>query len=160
MKRFVLFLILAVFGVFVYFAALHSVIIWPLVFPLFILVAIFYVISSVVTKKMIEKTRKDDFFFIRASMITKDGNELIGGALAVTQNEVIFYSRLSAKGGVKIVWSCFTQAIEGYTMKKVDDFHRGVSLSVSGENSEVRFTSRRIAKEEKAFRKALGWPEE
>ena len=62
MKRFVLFLILAVFGVFVYFAALRSVIIWPLVFPLFILVAIFYVISSVVTKKMIEKTRKDDFF--------------------------------------------------------------------------------------------------
>ena len=161
MKRIILLLILAIFGVFVYFAAFRNVIIWPLMLPLLVLVVVYYVISSVVTRKMVEKVRKvDSFYFIRANMIPRDGKELIGGALTVTPSEIIFYSRLSAKGGVKPIWSCFTPEVEGYTMKKVDDFHPGISFAIKGETDEIRFTSRRIAKEEKEFRKALGWPEE
>ncbi|MBO8436524.1 MAG: hypothetical protein IAA97_06055 [Spirochaetes bacterium] len=161
MKRLVLLLLLCVFGVFVYFAAFKYMVIWPLIFPLLALVAVYYVITSVVTKKMIAKARGDeDFFYQRCSMIVKDGTELQGGALAVTKNEIVFYARSSEKGGVKPIWSCFVSALEGYTMKKVDDHHPGISLSVAGEDKEVRFTSSSIQKNEKAFRAALGWPEE
>ena len=161
MKRLVLLLLLAVFGVFVYYAAFRSMVIWPLIFPMLILVGIYYVITAVVTRKMVEKARGDgDFFFQRCSMIVKDGTELLGGALAVTGTEVVFYARKSEKGGVRPVWLCFTPALEGYTMKKVDDHHPGLSLSVSGEDKEILFTSRSFQKNEKAFRSALGWLEE
>lgn len=160
MKRAVLALILVIFGFFVYYAAFRYMVIWPLLFPLLALVGVFYVITSVVTDGMIKKVRKDSFFYLRCSMIVKNGEELQGGALAVTPTELVFYARRSEKGGVKPVWSCFTEAVEGYTMKKVDDHHNGISLAVSGETGEIRFVSRRAAKMEKEFRAALGWPEE
>lgn len=161
MKRLVLFLILAIFGVFVYFAAFKAMIIFPLLAPLLVLIVVYYVITSVVTRKMVEKARGDSsFFFQRCSMIVKDGTELLGGALAVTETEIVFYSRKAEKGGVKPSWSCFVQAIEGYTIGKVDTHHPGLSLSVSGESKPVLFTSRDFGKKEKDFRKALGWPEE
>ncbi len=161
MKRVILLLLLIVFGVFVYYAAFRQMVIYPLLLPLLVLIIIYYVTTSVVTRKMIEKVRGDGaFFFQRCSMIVKDGTELLGGALAVTGTEIVFYSRKSEKGGVKPSWSCFTSAVEGYTMKKVDDHHPGLSLSIAGENKPVLFTSREFQKNEKEFRKALGWPEE
>ncbi len=161
MKRVVLLLILAFFGVFVYYAAVKSTVIWPLIAPMLALVVVYYVITSVVTRAMIEKVRGDDSFFCqRCSMIVKEGTELLGGSLAVTESEVVFYARKSEAGGVKPSWSCFTNQIEGYTIRKVDDHHLGLALSVSGESKEVRFTSRSFQKNEKEFRKALGWPEE
>ena len=161
MKRVILLLLLIVFGVFVYYAAFRQMVIYPLLLPLLVLIIIYYVTTSVVTRKMVEKARGEgDFFFQRCSMIVKDGTELLGGALAVTATEVVFYSRKSEKGGVKPSWSCFTSAIEGYTMKKVDDHHPGLSLSVSGESKPVLFTSREFQKNEDAFRKALGWQDE
>ena len=91
MKRIILLLILAIFGVFVYFAAFRNVIIWPLMLPLLVLVVVYYVISSVVTRKMVEKVRNvDSFYFIRANMIPRDGKELRGGALPGTPSELIF----------------------------------------------------------------------
>lgn len=161
MKRLVLLLILIIFGFFVYYAAAKSMVIWPLIFPLLLLVAVYYVITSLVTKKMIERVRgTEDFYCQRCSMIVKDGTELLGGALAVTDNEIVFYARASEKGGVKPSWSCFVSALEGYTIKKVDDHHQGLALSVKGETKEVRFTSKAFQKTEKEFRAALGWPEE
>ncbi len=161
MKRAVLLLILILFGIFVYYAAIKGIVLLPMIIPLLLLVVIYYVITSVVTRKMIEKVRGgEDFFFQRCSMIVKDGTELLGGALTVTANEIIFYSRKSEKGGVKPSWSCFTQSVEGYTIKKVDDHHPGLSLSVNGESKEVRFTSRSFQKREKEFRSALGWGDE
>ena len=161
MKRLILLAILAIFGVFVYYAAFRSTLLFPLLLPLAVLVAVFYVVTSLVTKGMIEKVRGEgDFLYLRCSMIVRNGTDLLGGALAVTPTEIVFYSRASERGGAKPSWSCFTASVEGYTMKKVDDFHPGVSFAIKGETDEIRFTSRRIAKEEKEFRKALGWPEE
>lgn len=161
MKRLILFLVLAVFGIFVYFASFKGMIIWPLLLSLLALVGVYYVITSLVTRSMIVKARGDgDFLFIPCSMIIKNGTELLGGALAVTATEVVFYSRKSEKGGVVPSWSCFVPSIEGYQMKKVDNHHHGLSLSIAGEDREILFTSRRFQKNEKAFRAALGWPEE
>lgn len=161
MKRAVLLAILIVFGVFVYNAAFRYRVILPLIIPLLILVAVYYIITSVVTRKMVEKARGDSsFLLIPCSMIIKDGTELLGGALAVTSTELVFYSRASEKGGVRPSWSCFVPSIEGYTLKKVDDHHPGLSLSVAGEMKPVLFTSRKFAKMEKEFRAALGWPED
>lgn len=161
MKRLILFLVLAVFGIFVYFASFKGMIIWPLLLPLLALVGVYYVITSLVTRSMIVKARGDGaFLFIPCSMIIKNGTELLCGALAVTATEVVFYSRKSEKGGVVPSWSCFVPSIEGYQMKKVDNHHHGLSLSIAGEDREILFTSRRFQKNEKAFRAALGWPEE
>ncbi len=157
MKRTVLFLILAVFGIFVYNAAFRYMVIWPLLFPLLALVGIYYVITSVVTRKMIAKVRDDDFLYLRCSMISDNGEELQGGALAVTSSELVFYVRRSEKGGVNPAWSCFAQSVDGYTMKKVDTHHSGLALSLAGETKEVRFVSRSIKGKEAELRKALGW---
>ena len=161
MNRTILLLILLVFGVFVYFIAFRGILVWPLIIPLAVLVALYYVVTSLVTRKMIEKARGEgSFFYLKASLISRDGTSITPGAMAVTDNEIVFYVRRSAKGGVRPMWSCFVQALDGYTIKKVDDRHPGIVLSLAGEESEVKFASRSIAGEEAAFRKALGWPEE
>ena len=161
MSRSILLLILLLFGIFVYYAAFKGLLIWPLMAPIFILLLIYYVTTSLVTRKMLEKGRGESgFFSIRASLISKDGTSLTPGALAVTETEIVFYGRKGPRGGIKPLWSCFVPEIEGYTIKKVDDWHRGIILSLSGESSEVKIASRGIGKSEKDFRKALGWPEE
>ena len=161
MKRLILLAILAIFGVFVYYAAFRSALLFPLLLPLAVLVAVFYVVTSLVTKGMIEKGRGEgDFLYLRCSMIVENGTSLLGGALAVTPTEIVFYSRASERGGAKPSWSCFTASVEGYTMKKVDDHHPGLSLSIAGEEREICFASRSFQKNEKAFREALGWSPE
>ena len=161
MSRAILLAILALFGVFVYLISFRGIIVWPLMIPVAVLLALYYVTTSLVTRRMLEKARGESgFFSFRASLVSKDGTSLTPGAMAVTQSEIVFYARKGAKGGVRPAWSCFVPEIEGYTLKKVDDWHNGIILSLSGESQEVKFASRSIAKEEGRFRAALGWPED
>ena len=161
MSRPILLAILVLFGIFVYLAAFKGIIVWPIMVPILLLVAVYYITTSLVTRRMLVKGRGDsDFFSVRAGLVSKDGTSLTQGAIAVTGNEIVFYSRKSAKGGIKPSWSCFTAELEGYTIKRVDDWHKGIVLSLAGSDSEVRFASREIEKKEAEFRKALGWPEE
>lgn len=159
MSRSILLAILALFGIFVYLAAFKGLIVWPLMLPILILVGIYYITTSLVTRKMLEKGRGDsDFFSVRAGLISKDGTTLTQGAIAVTSTEIVFYSRKTANGGIKPAWSCFVAELEGYTIKKVDDWHKGIVLSLAGSESEVKLASRDIEKKESEFRAALGWP--
>lgn len=149
------------FGVIVYFMAVKSLIIWPLFIPLLLLVLLWYITSFVVTEKMIVKARGEEkFFFLRCQMIDEVKNELIYGALAITSNEIVFCRRKGASGGIEVFWSCFTGALEGYELRKVDDFHPGIMLNIKGETKPKRIVSKEISKKEKEFRAALGWPEE
>ena len=158
MKRAVLFLILAVFAIFVYYASFKGMIIWPLMAVEMPLVAVYYVISSVVTEKMVRKQRgTESFMFVRASMITPDSTTLIPGALTITSSEVIFYSRKGAKGGVSIAWSCSVPEISEYSLGKVDGFHKGISLTLHGHEEPQKFVSNAIQSRESELRGALGW---
>ena len=158
MRRMLLLAVLAVFGVFVYYAAFRGIRIWALLPVLAALVAIWYTVSFVVTRKMVEKARGDvSFLFIRCSLITPDGNELVPGALAVTETELVFYARKNSSGGVIPRWSCFVTEIEGYSIEKVDDHHKGLSLSLTGGTSAVKFASSSFTKKESLFRNAIGW---
>lgn len=148
------------FGVIVYFMSFKSMIVWPLFLPLFILTAVWYVTVFVVTEKMVRKVRGDEPFYFSKCQMINEKNEMVYGALAITENEIVFYKRQSLKGGVTIGWTTFTASIESYRLEKVDDYHPGVTLSVSGENHPVKICSKQIFKDEKAFRKALGWPED
>ena len=160
MSRAILLSILVLFGIFVYLISFEGMIVWPLMVPVVLLVGIYYIITSVVTRRMIEKARGEgDFFSVRASLVSKDGTSLTPGAIAVTNSEIVFYARKGPMGGVRPVWSCFVAEIEGYTMKKVDDWHNGIILSLTGEDREIKIASRSIAKNEVRFRTALGWPE-
>ncbi len=161
MTKLILLLILILFGVFVALMAFRSMIVWPLMAPIFLLLVLYYITSSLVTRKMLEKGRGEkDFFSIRCSLVSKDGTAITPGAMTVTANEIVFYSRKSWKGGIKPIWSCFSQELEGYTIKRVDDRHAGIVLSLAGANAEVKIASSSIQKKEKAFRNALAWPEE
>ena len=158
MKRLVLFFLLVIFGVFVYYASFRGMVIWPLLVAELLLVGIYYIITALVTEKMIRKVRgNEEFFFVRASLISEDGTALTQGALTVTQSDVVFYTRKEAKGGVKVVWSCTVPEISEYTIGKVNDHQKGLMLTLNGSETPVKFVSSPITKQESAFRKALGW---
>ena len=158
MKRAVLFSILAVFAVFVYFASFRGMVIWPLILLELPLVAVYYLISSVVTEKMIRKQRgNESFMYVKASMITPDSTTLMPGALTITSSDVIFYTRRSAGGGVKVSWSCSSREINEYNLGKIDGFHKGLSLTLSGQEEPVKFVSGSVQTREAELRSALNW---
>ena len=69
MSRAILLSILVLFGIFVYLISFEGMIVWPLMVPVVLLVGIYYIITSVVTRRMIEKARGEgDFFSVRASL--------------------------------------------------------------------------------------------
>lgn len=148
------------FGVIVYFMTFKSMIVWPLFLPLFILVAVWYVSVFVVTEKMVRKVRGDEDFFFSRCQIIDENNQMVYGAIVITNNELVFYKRKSLKGGIEISWTTFSGSVESYRMEKVDDYHPGVTLSIVGDTRPVKLCSKKIFGDEKSFRKALGWPEE
>ena len=102
MKRLILFLILAVFGLFVYFISFKGEVYLLFIPVLAVLIAVYYVISSLVTEKMIEKKRDDEnFFYLKCSKISDDETSTVPGALAVTSSEIVFYVRKDAAGNIK-----------------------------------------------------------
>ena len=138
MKRLILFLILAVFGLFVYFISFKGEVYLLFIPVLAVLIAVYYVISSLVTEKMIEKST-------------------VPGALAVTSSEIVFYVRKDAAGNIKPAWSCSVSEIESYDIRKVDERHSGIAIKLAGAEDEVKFISSSIAKKEAEFKKQLGW---
>lgn len=158
MKRLILFLILAVFGLFVYFISFKGEVYLLFIPVLAVLIAVYYVISSLVTEKMIEKKRDDEnFFYLKCSKISDDETSTVPGALAVTSSEIVFYVRKDAVGNIKPAWSCSVSEIESYDIRKVDERHSGIAIKLAGAEDEVKFISSSIAKKEAEFKKQLGW---
>ena len=94
MKDPLLLLLLVLVGIFLYLAAFKGVIYPWLLLLLSVVTALWYLANHFISKKMVEKTRKNEtFFFQRAQMIDKTGTELISGALVVTKDEVVFVKR-------------------------------------------------------------------
>ncbi len=160
MRRFLLFVLLALLGAMLYFMYADGLIYWQFIPLMAIVIAIYYVSANVVTKHMVEKQRGEkDFFIVKGNISSNDGKELIIGALVATKNELVFYRRKSAFGGLQIVWSGFVSALEEYTMGKIDDQHYGITLSFRG-GEIMKIGSASISKKEPEFRAAIGWPEE
>lgn len=159
MKRVLLLILLLLFGAMLYFLYTSSILYWPFLPAMGVVLALYYVSTSVVTKSMVAKIRNEDFFIVKANKASDDGKELIPGALVVTKDELIFYTRKNWNGGVKVIWSGFTNSLEGYSLARVDDKHRGIILNYPKEEV-VKIGSPSISKKEKEFRAALGWPEE
>lgn len=158
MKKLVLFLILAVFGIFVYFVSFRGAVLYPLIFVLIVMVGIYYVISSLVTRKMVVKARGEEgFFYLRCSKISDDETSTIPGALAVTSHELVFYVRKDAIGHIRPLWSCSVQELDSYDIRKVDDHHSGIAIKLAGDENEIKFISSSIARKESGFKSALGW---
>ncbi|MBQ0070407.1 MAG: hypothetical protein KBS81_00885 [Spirochaetales bacterium] len=156
-----LLVVVIIVGIFVYYAAFKGII-YLYFFPLMAAsVALWYFCTFYLSEKMVRKVRGDEkLFFQRAQMIDEKKNELITGALVVTESEMVFYKRKGYKGGLSVVWSCFTNQIESYSMCVVDDHHKGMNLNLRREKKPVRFCSAKLMEREKEFRSALGWPEE
>lgn len=161
MSRAVLLIMLALFGIFVYYNAFKGIIIYPLLIAIVILVGIWYVMTFLVTRKMVDKQRRgESFLFLRGQLVDKIRNEVVYGALVVTRTELVFYKRKNWNGGIQAVWSSFTPALESYEIERVDGKHKGLKLSVKGEIHPIYIATKSIEKEEKAFRAIIGWPEE
>lgn len=161
MKDPLLLLVLASVGAFLYYLVFKGIL-YPFLIPVMLLcVAIWYFCNFYLTDKMVRKVRGEEkFFFQKAQMIDEKKNELITGALVVTESEVAFYKRKGYGGGLTLVWTCFVPQIESYSMCVVDDHHKGMNLNVKREKQPVRFCSAKLMEREAEFRKALGWPEE
>lgn len=158
MKGFLLALIVIVFGIFVFYSAFRGMVLLFLLPVLIALTALWYVVSFLVTRKMVVKARGvDDFWYHRCSYVKPGGEDMVSGALAVTEQEIVFYARKSGKGGVVPVWSCFTPELESYNLGKVDEHHKGIELALSGGLSGVKFVTSKLQGQEGDFRKAIGW---
>ena len=121
--------------------------------------ALFYLMTAYISEKMVRKALKDDkAFTVKAGLIREA--EMLSGILSISNGMVMYHVRKSDMGGVKLVWSADVSQIETYSMGKVDEYHWGVSLKLSGEESPRLFSSKKIGSMEADFRKALGWPEE
>lgn len=160
MRRFLLLILLALFGAMIYFIYSKSLIYWQFIPLMAIVIALYYVSTNVVTRHMIEKAREEkDFFMVKGNIASKDGKELIVGVLVATKTELIFYRRKTAFGGIEILWSGFVSSLEEYTIGKVDDQHNGIILKFRG-GDEMKIGSLSISKKESEFREAIGWLEE
>lgn len=155
-----LLLLVVIVGFFLYYAM--KGIIYLFFFPLMgAAVTLWYFCTFYLSEKMVKKVRGEEkFYFQRAQMIDEKKNELITGALVVTETEMVFYKRKAYRGGLSVVWSCFTNQIESYSIGIVDDHHKGMNLNLRREKKPVRFCSSKLMEKEKEFRSALGWPEE
>ena len=161
MSHFLLLLIVAIFGVFVYLMCFKASIIYPLLIPILILLILWYVITFLVTKKMVDKKREgESLLFLRGQLIDKITGSVTYGALTVTSSELVFYKRKSWKGGIDVIWSAFVPSVESYELKKVDGKHNGIELSIKGETHPVFIATNAIRKKEEEFRALLGWHDE
>lgn len=145
-------------GIFSYFAAFKGEVhIWMI--PILVaLTALWYVASSLVTRKMIEKRREgESFFFTRAGLVSNNETELIKGAVAVTGNEIVFYKRKGYFGGIIPIWSCFVSQLESYSIEKVDDKHDGIIFTLKDDDDKIKVASSSFKKREEEFRKTIGW---
>lgn len=160
MKRFLLFVLLALLGTMLYFMYSDGLIYWQFIPLMAIVIAAYYVSANVVTRHMVEKQREEkDFFIVKGNISSKDGKELIVGVLVATENELVFYRRKGAFGGLQVIWSGFVSALEEYTIGRIDDQHYGITLSFRG-GEDVKIGSSSISKKEAEFRAAIGWKEE
>ena len=158
MKDPLLLLLLVLVCIFLYFAAFKGVIYPWLLLLLSVVTALWYLANHFISKKMVEKTRKnEDFFFQRAQMIDKTGTELISGALVVTKDEVVFVKRKGYFGGVQIIWSAFSSTVSSYSFDYVTDKKMGLKISLKGEKEEMKFVAPKMRERENEFQKALGW---
>ncbi len=145
-------------GIFSYFAAFKGEVhIWMI--PVIVaLTGLWYVATSVVTKRMIEKRREGEpFFFCQGGLVNKTETELLRGALAATESEIIFYKRKGYFGGITPLWSCFLSQLESYSIEKVDDKHDGIIFTLKDDDDKIKVASNAFKKREDEFRKSIGW---
>lgn len=161
MSRALLALLFIVFGVFVFLMCFKNTVVYPLLIPIIIIVALWYIVTFLVTKKMVDKARGGEkLLFLRGQYIDSAKNDVIYGALAVSSNELVFYKRRNWNGGIMPIWSAFNTTVESYELEKVDGKHNGIKISIRGEIHPILIISSSIEKEEKAFRTLLGWGDE
>lgn len=139
----------------------NQILYWSLFLVLFLLVYIYHLLEDVVPEKDVEKKLSaNDFWRLKCGYIVVKGEkaELLKGLLVIYSGQVLFYRRAKASGGAELVYSFPVDSIEGYEIGKVDDFHTGITFTLAGD-AEAKFTSKKLPAEEKAIRKAFGWPE-
>lgn len=161
-KRIVLIAIPVLLALAIFVPIQNRVIYWSLFAAMFVLVYLYHVMEDVVpVKDVVKSLGTSDFFSLKCGYVEiKDAKaELRKGLMVIYGGTVLFYVRARATGGASLVQSIAAEAIETYTMCKVDDYHQGVTFTLNG-GDEVKFTSKKIASMEKEMRAALGWPEE
>ncbi len=162
MKRFSLALIAIIFGIIVFLMAFRRIIYWPLFIPLLFSVAFWYVVNFYISDKMIRKARaEDDYLYIACKMraSNEEKEDLIYGALTITASEIIFYKRKNWNGGVEIVYSNSSSALDGFEIGKIEEVSKTevLKLSFSNEKHPLYFASKKFRNMREEIEKALNW---
>ena len=158
MSKLLLYLMLLLFGIFVFLMTFKQMIVYPLLIPIILLVVLWYFVTFHVSKKKVLKIRKgEEFLFFRAQLIEETNSNVIHGALVVSSGVMVFYKRKDWKGNLEIIWSTFTPELESYELCTVDGKHKGIKLSVKGDLHPTLIASNGIYASEEAFKSMLGW---
>ena len=158
MSKLLLYLMLLLFGIFVFLMTFKQMIVYPLLIPIILLVVLWYFVTFYVSKKKIIEARKgESFLFFRGQLVDEINSNVIHGALVVSAGAMVFYKRKDWKGDVEIIWSTFTPSLESYELCTVDGKHKGIKLSIKGDLHPVLIASNSIAKSEDSLGAMLGW---
>lgn len=154
MSKILLFFTALIFGVIVYLMVFRRMILWPLFIPLFIVVAVWYVVTFMVTKKMAASKFPSMVFFKRAKMLNSTKTDMTHGAFVVADQMAFFVKRKSEKGSVEIIWSAPLDAISSCVFEKVDTSHSGFTV-VEKDESAYSFISMSAKKNESSILESL-----
>lgn len=136
----------------------NQILYWSQFLVLALLVYIFYLSEDKVSVKLVEKeTGESGFFSIPVGIISsKNDGVLQKGLLVVTDKSIRFFKKGKSFNSCVLEITIPTKKIASYSFEKVDDFHQGVTFILDND-SEQKFTSRKISKYDAELTKALGW---
>ncbi len=129
----------------------------PILLVMTLLALLYYVMTSVVTKGMVNRKEKKDTLSARAGLV--DSDNLIPGRLAFDSGRITFYRRKGDLGGVTAEFSIRTEDLESYSIGKINEYHSGIRLK-SIDGREYSLKSSAIIRDEKTFSDALGFTPE
>ena len=159
MKKLVM--ILMVFLLFVVvFIKIENTLLYYSVFALLALLGLiyYYITDHISIKAISQELKTSDFFVIKAGIVKSDprGLHLIKGALVVYSGLVLFYTRKSSAGGVKVYDSFSLDELSEYALDNYSKTQNGISFTLN--SGEVKkYSCAKILEQEKSLRSAIGY---
>ena len=126
----------------------------PMLLLLALFAALYYVTTSIVTRKMVNKKEGKNISSFKGGLVDK--NDLIPGRLAFDKEKIVFYKRKGDLGGVSECFSLPISELESYSIGKINEYHSGIRLVAKGER-EFSIKCKQILKAESLFTSEIGW---
>ena len=126
----------------------------PMLLLLALFAALYYVTTSIVTRKMVNKKEGKNISSFKGGLVDK--NDLIPGRLAFDKEKIVFYKRKGDLGGLEESMHIATGDLQSYNIGKINEYHSGIKLKTT-DGSEYSIKCKEILGNESVFLSAIGW---